>query len=470
MSSGRIVSLLYQPPAMRWRGVTVLTNTPPRVSQSAPGGMQGIAIMEPMLAKAARKLGDRSGGDPQHQRARGQGRSSARRFAAKRPYVTSAFHQEALDRGAEQFKWDERKKHSPSAAAPRCAASAFRSALCRRLDRLRRPVRHQAGRHACTSSPASAIWAPNRCTTCTAWRPRCWACRGRKCEITLGQHAKNLPWTCPSGGSQTTHAMTRAAYVAATEANQKLQEIAAKDLGGKPEDYEVANERVFRKGGGAGHDPGAGRASAPSNSAAYTTATNCPKGINKMTGDFGYGAGRAGLAGRGRDTMPHDGQTHSFVAGFAEVEVDLETGKYSIIDYLGVADVGTVIHPRALGGQVLGRSTLGIGHAIGQKWVYDQHYGCRWPSASTTTSRRRSWTFRSDMEWDAVEHSRSGNAGRRARHRRAAGRRRMHGDCERAFRRAGRRSLPPRAGNGGHDSGFARSGQARMEEGLTAHI
>ena len=34
-SAGRIVSLLYQPQAMRWRAVTVLTNTPPR---SAPRG------------------------------------------------------------------------------------------------------------------------------------------------------------------------------------------------------------------------------------------------------------------------------------------------------------------------------------------------------------------------------------------------------------------------------------------------
>ena len=34
-----------------------------------------------------------------------------------------------------------------------------------------------------------------------------------------------------------------------------------------------------------------------------------------------------------------------------------------------------MIHPRALGGQILGRSMLGIGHALGQKWVYDQHYG-----------------------------------------------------------------------------------------------
>ena len=37
--------------------------------------------------------------------------------------------------------------------------------------------------------------------------------------------------------------------------------------------------------------------------------------------------------------------------------------------------MGTVIHPKALGGQVLGRSILGIGHAIGQKWVFDPQYG-----------------------------------------------------------------------------------------------
>jgi hypothetical protein len=36
------------------------------------------------------------------------------------------------------------------------------------------------------------------------------------------------------------------------DARKKLQEIAAKKLGGKPEQYEVANEHVFRKGGGAG--------------------------------------------------------------------------------------------------------------------------------------------------------------------------------------------------------------------------
>ena len=56
-SAARIVSLLYQPQAMRQRAISVMTNTPPRSAQSAPGGMQGIAIIEPILAKAARKLG-----------------------------------------------------------------------------------------------------------------------------------------------------------------------------------------------------------------------------------------------------------------------------------------------------------------------------------------------------------------------------------------------------------------------------
>ena len=92
------------------------------------------------------------------------------------------------------------------------------------------------------------------------------------------------------------------------------------------------------------------------------------------------GASATALAGQGlmgvaRDNYPQGGQPFSFVAGFADVEVDVETGKFTLLDYLAVADVGTVLHPRSLGGQILGRSTLGIAHAIGQKWVYDKHYG-----------------------------------------------------------------------------------------------
>ncbi len=79
--------------------------------------------------------------------------------------------------------------------------------------------------------------------------------------------------------------------------------------------------------------------------------------------------------GIARDTYGRDGQSRSFVVGFAEVEVDVETGAYAILDFAAIADVGTVINPRSLQGQTFGGLMLGIGHAIGQKWVYDHHYG-----------------------------------------------------------------------------------------------
>ena len=82
-----------------------------------------------------------------------------------------------------------------------------------------------------------------------------------------------------------------------------------------------------------------------------------------------------GLMGVAKDVYPHDGETHSYVVGFAEVEVDLETGVVKLVDYAAVADVGTVVNPRSLGGQVLGGGCLGIGHALTQKTVYDHQYG-----------------------------------------------------------------------------------------------
>jgi len=67
-----------------------------------------------------------------------------------------------------------------------------------------------------------------------------------------------------------------------------------------------------------------------------------------------------GLMGVARDTYPHDGSSLSFVASFAEVEVDIETGAYHIVDFLAVADVGTVLHPAALGGPILGLAFIHI--------------------------------------------------------------------------------------------------------------
>src|SRR5205809_4707064 len=108
-SAGTSVSLAYQPETMRWRGLTVLTNTPPKTSQRAPGGAQGIGIVEPILTKAARKLGLDQAEMRKINAPAGHAPFGPALPNGKQAYVTSAFVKEALDMGREQFKWDERK-------------------------------------------------------------------------------------------------------------------------------------------------------------------------------------------------------------------------------------------------------------------------------------------------------------------------------------------------------------------------
>jgi xanthine dehydrogenase molybdenum-binding subunit len=400
-SSGRIVSLLYQPQAMRWRGATILTNTPPRSAQSSPGGMQGITIIEPIIAKAARKLGLDQVAIRRINCPEGKAQLGPE-VHGKRAYATSAFIKEALDRGAEQFKWHERVARTPKRSGTKVrgvgvavscyvgGTTGFDGLLVITPDGR---IRFQSGIGNLGTESVMDVHRAGAEVLGVPWD---------KCDITWGDTAKNLPYTCVSGGSQTTHAMTRAAYATAMDAKKKLQEVAAKNLGGKPEQYEVANERVFRKAGGAGMTLGQAAQYAIKLGGIYD-GHETPDDLNKVTKASITALAGQGLVAAAKDNYPRDGSTYSYVACFAEVEVDVETGKYYIVDYLAYADVGSVIHPRALGGQVLGRSILGMGHALGQKWVYDPHYGAM---LSTRFYQNKPPTILDvpvDMQWAALD-------------------------------------------------------------------
>ena len=370
--SGRQVSLLYQPIAMRWRGVSVLTNTPPRRAQSQPGGMQGIVLIEPILAKAARKLGVDQVAIHRVNAPEGKAKFGPANPRGQRPYATSAFVREALDRGAEQFRWNERKvqggKRQGSKVRGYGVATSSFVAGSTGYDGLF--VIKPDGRMFVQSGIGNL--GTESMSDCHRVSAELVGIPWEKVELSWGNTSGNLPWSCVSGGSQTTHAHTRAAHAAGVDAVKKLQEIAAKVHGGKPESYAVANERVSGPGGSMTLAQAAQKAI---ELGGKFDGHELPENINAFTKASATALAGQGLMGVARDTYPRDGVTHSYVAAFAEVEVDLETGKYHIVDYLAVADVGTVIHPHALGGQVLGRSMLGIGHAIGQHWVYDQHFG-----------------------------------------------------------------------------------------------
>jgi xanthine dehydrogenase molybdenum-binding subunit len=399
-SSGRIVSLLYQPQAMRWRGVTVLTNTPPRSAQSSPGGLQGIVIIEPIIAKAARRLGVdqvviRRINCPEGKAQFGPA------VQGKRGYATSAFIKEALDRGAEQFRWSERVARTPKRIGTKVRGVGV-SLSCYvggtiGFDGLlvitpEGRVIFQSGIGNLGTESVIDVHRAGAEVLGVPWE---------RCEVVWGNTSKNLPFTCVSGGSQTTHAMTRAAHAAAMEAKKRLQEIAAKKLGGKPEQYEVGNERVFSKSGA--HMTLAQAAKYAIQLGGIYDGHEAAADVHKLTQASVAALAGQGLVAAAKDNYPRDGSTFSYVASFAEVEVDVETGKYYIVDFLASADVGTVIHPRALGGQVLGRSTLGIGHAIGQKWVFDPHYGQMVSKRFYQNKPPTILDVPVDMQWSALD-------------------------------------------------------------------
>ena len=60
-----------------------------------------------------------------------------------------------------------------------------------------------------------------------------------------------------------------------------------------------------------------------------------------------------------------------FGVHIVDVEVDVETGKVSILRYTAVQDVGKAIHPSYVEGQLQGGVAQGVGWALNEEYVYD---------------------------------------------------------------------------------------------------
>ena len=70
--------------------------------------MQGIVLMEPVVTKAARKLGIDQVEIRKMNAPAGKAKFGPANARGNRTTSTSCFVKEALDKGAEKFKWDER--------------------------------------------------------------------------------------------------------------------------------------------------------------------------------------------------------------------------------------------------------------------------------------------------------------------------------------------------------------------------
>jgi CO/xanthine dehydrogenase Mo-binding subunit len=371
-SAAGMANLIYQPENMRFRGITIFTNTPPRGAQRGPGGVQAVAMLAPLMDKACRELGiDRV----DHLRAnlpQGDATYINRGNVAE---LSSCFVREALELGAERFDWAAKSAISGQrvgtkvtgigvAASPYMAGSTGYDGLIVLRPDGRLQI-HQGignlGTHSIADTGKAAAEAID-----IGWD---------QCDIIWGASSRHLPWSSMQAGSQTTHAHTRANWAAGLDLKRKLQQIAAMDLGGSPGEYEVTGGRVV-------HASDRGRTMSFNRAAARAMELGgvfdgheLPEDLNDMTVASATALAGQGLMGVSRDNFERGGGLQSWVVGFARVEVDVETGMVEIIEYVGGADCGTVLNPQSLRAQVLGGSIQGFGVARSQKWVYDPQWG-----------------------------------------------------------------------------------------------
>ncbi|MEX0965108.1 MAG: xanthine dehydrogenase family protein molybdopterin-binding subunit [Pseudohongiellaceae bacterium] len=369
-SAADCISILYQTEAVRFRGTSIASNTGHRGAQRGPGQNQIAPIISPILDKAAEELGiDRL--EIRKLNAAQNGDVGGPR----RTPLTSAYMPEALEMGAQQFGWEERKGRARQKNGSKVRGlgigQGYHNAGRSGMDGIVRLM--PDGRLAVHSGVGNlgtySFASTSRAAAEVLQMP--W----ERVDVIAGRSDRHLPMTSPQDGSNSIFTNTRTNYGAAQDLLAKMKEIVAADLGGEPADYEHGNERVYRSS---------------DNSVGMTFAEIAQRGLElggKYTGesevpedmdDFSkLSVSRlAGTALMGLFKDPaHNNNPPGFTVTFTEIELDTETGKYEILDMISIAECGTVVHPQGLANQLRGGAVWGIGLSGYERHLYDPQNG-----------------------------------------------------------------------------------------------
>ena len=77
------------------------------------------------------------------------------------------------------------------------------------------------------------------------------------------------------------------------------------------------------------------------------------------------------MLGRGTHTVPPNVSMSTFAAGFAEIEVDLDTGDVTLLRYVATNDVGKSVNTLGVEQQIEGAVSMGFGFALAEEMKFD---------------------------------------------------------------------------------------------------
>lgn len=170
------------------------------------------------------------------------------------------------------------------------------------------------------------------------------------------------PWDAGTVGSRSMLVAGNATRLAAIDARNQLFKMAARQLEANPEDLEIKNKQIRVKGTPAKSIPLAAVANAAHNE------------IGEVIGR-GYFDSKAMM-----EEEKQHGSSQPFTAHACIVEVNPDTGNVKIVKYVAVHDVGFVVHPKAVEGQVEGATAMSIGQALCEQVVFDEQGRTRNPT------------------------------------------------------------------------------------------
>jgi aerobic carbon-monoxide dehydrogenase large subunit len=140
-----------------------------------------------------------------------------------------------------------------------------------------------------------------------------------------------------------------AVHEAAVRTRRKATELAAEMLEADPGDLELVNGVFGVKG-----TPGA-------------TVTLAAVALQSYQADGGMEPGLGSVCGSKLDTQTFPAGTH-----LAAVEIDTETGFVRVVRFVAVDDVGNIVNPLIVDGQIHGGVAQGIGEALYEEMAYDE--------------------------------------------------------------------------------------------------
>ncbi|MXY91365.1 MAG: xanthine dehydrogenase family protein molybdopterin-binding subunit [Gammaproteobacteria bacterium] len=369
-SAADCISILYQTEAVRFRGASIATNTAHRGAQRGPGQNQIAPIIAPIMDAAADALG--------MSRLDIRVVNSAQTGDVGGPQgtpLTSAYMPEALRQAADDFDWEgrqsRRRQRNGSKVTGLGIGQGYHNAGRSGQDGI--VMMGADGRlkiHSGVGNLGTYSYAGTSRAAAEALKMP-W----ESCDIITGRTDNHLPITSPQDGSNSIFTNTRTCYGAAMDMVAKMKEIAAADLGGEPADYDISEERVHQIA-----DASVGMTYAEVAQRAmelggrYTGEAELPEDLHEWTQ---IAASRlAGTAFMGIYHDPaHSNNPPGFTVTCTEIELDLETGKFEILDMVSIGECGTVVHPQGLKNQLVGGAVWGIGLSALEQHLYDPQNG-----------------------------------------------------------------------------------------------